>query len=168
MNPLLKLIIRFAIVFVVIFIAIQPYNWFCGLTQKCDSFHFSYLIPKKEGFDQFKFQLGAINYSGKFSFESVDKTLSTVINRKNTIHYHAKNLSKKTVYLRPKLLITPPEFEPHIKIYDCLCSKVYKLKKGEEIDLKMTFVIKSSINDLPLIEDYRNTEKIIGLGYFVK
>lgn len=168
MNPLLKLLIRFAIAFTVIFIAIQPYNWICGLTQKCNSFHFSYLIPKKEGYDDFKFQFGVANYSAKSSFEAIDKTLTTVINRKNTIHYRAKNLSKKTIYLRPKLLVTPKEFEPHIKIYDCLCSKVYKLKRGEEIELQMTFVINSSITDLPLIEEYRNTDKVIGIGYFVK
>ena len=155
-------------VFTVIFIAVQPYNWFCGITQKCNTFHFSYLIPRKEGKDRFNIQLNVLNYSKNFSFESVEKSITTVPHRKNVVYYRAKNLSKKTIYLRPKLNIEPKEFEPYITIYDCLCTKVYKLKRGEEIEIKMTFKLLGSINNPVISESYRNTNKPISLSYLVK
>lgn len=147
MHPLLKLLIRFAIVFTVIFIAVQPYNWFCGITQKCDSFHFSYLIPKREGHAKYNFQFNVTNFNQNLNFEVLDKSLTTVSGRRNVIHYRVKNISKKTIYLRSKLEILPADIEKYLKIYDCLCTKVYKLKRGEERDLKMTFELKSSIDD---------------------
>lgn len=166
MHPLLKLLIRFAIVFTVIFIAVQPYNWFCGITQKCDSFHFSYLIPRIEGNHNYNLKFNVVNFNKNLNFEVLDKSLTTVSNRKNVIHYRAKNLSKKTIYLRSKLKISPADLEKHIKIYDCLCTKVYKLKIGEEIDLKMTFEIKPSIGDEKYFSKLINQE--MRIDYYTK
>ena len=142
MNPLLKLLVRFAMVFVVIFIAAQPYNWFCGITQKCSSFHFSYLIPKIEGSRKFEFKFNVANFNKNLTFEVLDKSITTVFNRRNTIHYRVKNTSKRTIYIRSKLALTPPQIEQHLKFYDCLCTRVIKLKRGEEKDLEMTFMLK--------------------------
>ncbi len=141
MYRLFKLAIRLAIILVIIFIATQPFNWFCKLTNKCEPFYFSYYIPKREGTQPLLINLEVTNYRADLLFEPVESSLTTVSNRKNIVFYRAKNLTNHPIRFRPSFITEPQYATTFIKRYDCLCSQEYKLKADEEIQLKMRFEV---------------------------
>jgi len=145
MSPLYRFLLRFAIVIIVLFFAIQPYNWFCALTQSCRPFYLSDLIPKKEGKLPLTVFLEIKSYNSKLVFEPVEPIIKTVAGRKNTATYRLKNLGKRRISLRPNLVIEPPYFENNLIRHECLCSHIYRLKPGEEIEVQMRFEIKEDI-----------------------
>lgn len=145
MPNLFRLTIRLVIIFIVITVAAQPYNWYCQLTQNCQPFYWSYYIPKTEGTQPINVEMEITSYREDLEFRVENPSLTTVSNRKNIAIYHMKNLSDHPISVRPKLQIEPANLEKYITRYECLCFHEYKLKKGEEITLKMRFEIKEEI-----------------------
>ena len=141
MNPLLKIILRLAIVFAVIFAVIQPYNWLCQIGRSCEPFHFSYYYPKKEGIKPITLRFVVQNYRKDLDFAVDQEILETVSGRKNNVIFRAKNLSNRVIHFRPKLQVRTEAFAKYLTRYECPCSNSYKLKKGEEIELKMRFMV---------------------------
>lgn len=146
MHPVLKIILRLAIIFAVIFTVIQPYNWFCQIERSCEPFYFSYYYPKREGIKPITIRFVIQNYREDLDFTVDQQTLETVSGRKNTVTYHAKNLSNRVIRFRPKLQVRTESFAKYLTRYECPCFHEYKLKKGEEIELKMKFMV--DLNDL--------------------
>jgi len=145
MPRFLQILFRIAIIFAVIFFAIQPFNWFCQLTQSCRPFYFSKLLPRLEGEEKIIVDLEILSFRRDLEFKADKQSIETVTNRLNTVHYTAKNLSNRTIKFRPMLYIKPQELEGYIRRYQCLCFHSYKLKKGESIDLVMEFEIDDKI-----------------------
>lgn len=145
MPSLLQLALRLAIIFVICFVALQPFNLFCKLTNKCEPFSFSYEFWKREGSREIKVDFGIMNYREDLEFKVDEPSLVTVSNRMNVVTYHAKNLSKRVIHFRPMLHVDPESSQPFIKRYECPCSHEYKLKQDEEIELKMKFRIDEKI-----------------------
>lgn len=145
MRLLIRFAIRFAVIFAIIVVIIQPFNWFCQLTQQCRPFYFSYYLPKQEGAMPIDVIFESTNYREDLDFRPYENAISTVTNKKNTIIYLAKNLSEKTITFRPKLIVEPEYAEGYITRYECLCSHEYKLKKGESIEMTMEFEIDRKI-----------------------
>jgi len=145
MHPLLRLTLRLAMVFVICFVAIQPFNWFCKLTNKCEPFYFSYHFLKPEGSREIQVNFGAMNYREDLEFTVDESSLTTVSNRMNIVTYRARNLSKRMIRFRPIMHIDPESSQRFIISYECPCSHEFKLKQGEEIELKMKFRIDDKI-----------------------
>lgn len=141
MPPLLRFALRAIAAIAIITFLIQPYNWYCQLTQSCSSFHLSYYMPKKEGKKEFEVEFEVSNYMEDVQFFPEEKSIMIKTNRKHTVSYQLKNLSKKSVVVRPRLIIEPQEVEKYFVRYQCLCAHQYKLKALEEITLKMEFEI---------------------------
>jgi cytochrome c oxidase assembly protein Cox11 len=146
MHPLLRRLIQIAIIFTVVFFAVQPFNWFCQITQKCQPFYFSYLIPRQQG-DLVKIKLQITNYHQGLDFKAVKADFTTRTNKINTVTYNAKNNSRLPIRFRPALYIEPKNFEKYVITYQCLCANEYKLKPNEEIKLQMRFFIARKIED---------------------
>lgn len=156
MSPLVKILLRLAIIVAAIFFITQPYNWFCQITGKCQPFFFSYYIPKKLGRTIY-LAVNAITYKENLFFsaskpvkigsnaegENEENKFST--NQKIEVIYTLKNNSKKLMQLQPRLLVQPEYAEKYLIRYECPCSRKYKLKAGEEIEMKMRFEIDSNI-----------------------
>jgi cytochrome c oxidase assembly protein Cox11 len=142
MRPFYKILLRIFIIFAIAFFAIQPYNWYCGITQSCDSFSLYDLAPFQEGTIPVEVFFEIKSYSSKLAFEPLEPSITTVSNKKNIVTYRVKNLSKDTIRFRPKLVVTPKYFEDGIVTYECLCSHLYKLKPKEVRELQMKFLVK--------------------------
>lgn len=169
MNPLLRLLIRCAVIFAIIYAAIQPFNWYCQLTQKCKSFNLAETFSfEKEGFTSIKVDFEVTSYREDLEFLPLESSIITVTGRKNSMTYHAKNLSTHMIRFRPTLKVEPQVFEQYITRYECLCSHVYKLKVGEAIQPEMRFAISSKILENPLFKEMRQNDKPIKIRYEVQ
>lgn len=144
MNRFFHLIIRLALIFTVVFIAVQTFNGFCKLTQKCSPFYFSYYLHGEEGGDQYKIVFGTNNPSPNLQFEVIEPNITTVANRNNVATYRVKNISNHAMNFRTKLHVDPEKAKNILMIYQCLCDSRYKLEAGEERVLKMKFRLKDS------------------------
>jgi cytochrome c oxidase assembly protein Cox11 len=147
MNPFVRLTIRLVIIFAIIFVAIQPYNWFCGITSKCTPFYFSYYLNGREGKFPVNVNFGVRNFRESLEFEAINQNISTFTNRNNTITYRVKNNSNRFIRFRIKLKVMPTFLEKDVTIYQCLCGKEYKLLKGEERILEMKFKVNKRIEE---------------------
>ncbi|MES2961435.1 MAG: cytochrome c oxidase assembly protein [Pseudomonadota bacterium] len=146
MPPLLRLSVRIAIAFVVIFFAVQPYNWFCQLTQSCNPFSFSHLIPKKKGKLPITVDMQVTDYRKDIELTVLQSEIKTVSNQVNKVDYQVKNLTNRVQYLRPVLHVEPEDFKEYIEFYNCLCNNRYKVKPGQTLNLRMEFLLKDNIN----------------------
>jgi cytochrome c oxidase assembly protein Cox11 len=152
MPPKLRILLRIAVAFVVIFFAIQPYNWFCQLSQNCKPFYLSYYIPKKEGTKQIKIDLETTNYKRDVKFFVDKPEIITVANKKIVATYTITNNSKKLLRVRPKMEVIPKEATDYIKTYQCICLKRYKLKPKQTITIQMEFEIDKDIESADFID----------------
>jgi cytochrome c oxidase assembly protein Cox11 len=168
MSPLLRVFIRLAIVFAVIFFALQPFNWFCQITQKCRPFYFSYYLPKQEGRLPIRVNLEITNYRQNLELAAINPELTTFSNRINKVTYRAKNTSKKLIRFRTKLHIEPETIAKYVKRYQCLCMQEYRLKPGEEIDLPMEFLIDAKIENDDFLDEDKALDATIKIRYEVK
>lgn len=147
MNKFLKTLLYVALIFFVIFVAIQPYNWFCNLSKKCSAVKISKIFNEKEGNRQINIFMEAIDLRDDLDFEVVDpKMIMTVSGRDNKVFYRVTNLSKKTVTFRPQFRIEPAEYAKYVDREECLCFREYKIETGEELLLPASFKIKGKIN----------------------
>ncbi len=144
MNRFFHFAIRLALIFTIIFIAMQTFNGFCKITQKCSPFYFSYYLHGEEGSDPYKVVFGIDNYHTDLEFEPLESSITTVANRNNKITYRIKNNSDHFINFRIKLHVDPERARDGVVIYQCLCDSNYKLKKGEERILEMKFRIHGS------------------------
>ncbi len=144
MHPLLRLAFRSLIIFLVIFSAIQPFNWFCALTQKCSPFYFSNIIPRIEGNRKIDVIFEVDNRNPNIDLVPDMPVTETVTNRKNTVSFYTKNISDKFVVFRPKLRVEPESAKDYIDFQECLCFKDHELKKGEAAKLDVKFRIKGN------------------------
>jgi cytochrome c oxidase assembly protein Cox11 len=129
----------------VLFLASKPFNLFCSLTNKCEPFYLSYLIPKKEGSVPIKINFEITNYLAELEFEPAQPTLTTVANRKNVVLYTVKNNSNNPIKFHPELLFEPEDLDEYFVLYECLCEKSYQLKPGQKLQLKMIFLLDPEI-----------------------
>lgn len=157
---LIRPAIRIALISLVIVAAVQPYNWFCQITQKCDSFYFSQYLPKMKGKIPFDVMMEVTNYREDLDFRPTEPVIVTLSNQTNVVFYHAKNLSDKTISFRPQLIIEPDYAAKYFNRYECLCSHEYKLKPREERKLKMVFEIKKDIENEKNFSKQPNTNKL--------
>ena len=146
MPPLLRLSIRIAIVFVVIFFATQPYNWFCQITQSCKPFYFSQLIPKKKGNVPVTITMEVTDYRKDIELTVLQSEVKTVNNQVNKVDYRVKNLTNRVQYLRPILHIEPEDFKKYIEFYNCICNNRYKIKPRQTLNLQMEFLLNEDID----------------------
>ena len=160
MNPLLLIAIRFAAILLIAFFAIQPFNWFCQISQKCQPFFLSYYFPKEIG-KQIKLSVNALDYSEKVEFTVLKPEGESYTNLKTLAIYHVKNISKKTIKFRPALIVEPKYVEKYLIRYQCLCLHKYRLKAGEEIEMKMEFMIDKKIES----DERFNENELINIGY---
>ncbi len=136
----------------------QPYNWFCGITNKCSPIEISSLIPRREGNKPVDVFFEITNYRADLKLEPAEDHISTVSGRKNVVAYRAKNLTNKTITFRTEFFVRPENLKDHVKTYDCLCFGEHKLKSGEEVELKMSFVIDEEAVD----ESLKNQQTKMG------
>ncbi len=157
MPPLLRIGIRIALAIIIICFIIQPYNWFCHLSQSCRPFYFSYYLPKKEGKKEFDMEFLTTSYREDIKFFAQEAAIKTPTNRKHVVTFHIQNLSKKFISIRPKLIITPKEVEKYLVRYQCPCLQQLKLKGLEEKTLTLEFEIDKKFED----EDYQFFKRTI-------
>jgi cytochrome c oxidase assembly protein Cox11 len=153
MHPLFALIVRAAIIFTILFLIIQPYNWYCHISQKCQGFRATSLLPKLEGKDPIDVFFEVTNNDDDIIFESNYSVIQTVFNRVNTVSFTAENLSNRIIFFKPRLVISPQEYEKHINLIECLCFNEYKVKPGEKITMEMKFSIDTSIVKAGLVPE---------------
>ncbi|OFW80433.1 MAG: hypothetical protein A2887_03370 [Alphaproteobacteria bacterium RIFCSPLOWO2_01_FULL_40_26] len=163
MHPLIRLTIRLAIISFIIVAAIQPFNWFCQLTQKCQPFYFSYYIPKHQGWTPIDIVIETTNYYENIEFSAQEPAITTFPNKKTAILYNIKNLGKTPVRIRPKLIVEPQYAEKYLTKYECLCMREIRLKAKEEKELKMEFEINREIEHDAEFE--KNPDKVIKIRY---
>lgn len=145
MHPLIRILIRAAIILFVIVAAIQPFNWFCQITQACRPFYFSYYMPKRQGSLAINLEFATTSYNEDIVLSQEEPAMMTVGNKKNIVTYYIKNNSRKIFHFQPKLFVEPEFAAKYLIRYECPCFRKYKLKPGEEIRLKMEFEIDRAI-----------------------
>ena len=144
-SSFFRIFMRLAIFFAIAVFALQPYNWFCKITNKCAAISLSRFIPAFEGKEPIEVAFEITNYREDLDIR-VDKALiSTVTGRKNTVIYRARNLTNQPIRFRTAFFTNPESAETMVKRYECLCANEYKLKKNEEIELKLVFALDKKI-----------------------
>jgi len=145
MYSLFKLVVRLALILLVVYIAVKPYNWFCKLSSKCSPLHLEALFQKKEVGAPFDVAFEVKNLNESISFEADAPMMQTVFNRKSSMAFYIKNISARQVTFRPQLVIEPVNTKQYVEVYDCLCSQEYTLKAGESIKTSMEFMVDSDM-----------------------
>lgn len=145
MHTLFRLSIRLALVALLLYICIKPYNWFCNFTDKCLPFYISDLSQKREVGDPFDVFFEVKNYNDELSFDSDSPVMQTVFNRKSTMFFYAKNNTLQTISFRPELVIEPVALRKYIRTYECPCSRKYTLKPGESVKVNFEFSVDSKV-----------------------
>lgn len=160
MNPTLRLAIRIFAILLIAFFVIQPFNWFCQISQKCRPIFLSHYIPRKIG-ERINVSINAISYSEKVKFTVLKPEDEAYTNKRISAIYHVKNISKKTISFRPALIVEPEYVEKYLIRYECLCLNKYRLKAGEEIDMRMELMIDKKIEN----DERFKREMLINIGY---
>ena len=145
MHPLIRILFRLGALFLVAFMLVQPFNWFCNLSGKCQPFYFSYYIPKQQGTKPIEVSLEVTNLRNDLDLAADKSPLTTVSGKKNSVIYYAKNLSDHEITFRPRLIVEPESLDKYIIRYQCLCFNDYTLKPGEQKTLEMRFAIDHKI-----------------------
>ena len=153
MNPFLKFILRLSALFLLIFVIVQPYNWFCKLTENCKIIEFSNYIPRSEGTNNVTFNFQTLNRDKNIKFFANQNELRTVANRRNIVKFTIKNNGKRFIEFSPRMIIEPQSAAKYIKRSQCLCFKKYKLKSGESKILEMEFMVSKKIDKEQLKEN---------------
>lgn len=149
MRPSIYITIRIAIVLVVVWLLIRPYNWLCMASGSCKPFYLSYYIPKRLGGEEINVKFEVTNYDKSLEFASREPSIKLYGNQKKSVSYYAKNNSKRILKFNPTLFIEPEYAKKYVIRYDCLCSKSYKIKPKEEIRMTMEFEIDDEISKDP-------------------
>lgn len=144
MPHLIRNLVRLIIVLVALFVCIQPYNWFCQITQSCRPFYPSYYFPKSEG-DDLKLVFEVTNYNRDLVVLLDQSTLDTKTNRKNLVTYRVENKSKKPIKFRPTLIVEPKEAEEYLIRYQCPCSHTFKVKGKDVVEFQLEFAVDDDI-----------------------
>lgn len=164
MRPLTRFFIYSIALFLVIIIAMKPYNWFCQVSTKCQKVYVSDLFPSFEGNNDIDIVLEIKNYNADLDFLIMGyDTISTVSGRKNVVKYQIKNLTDNTINFRPKFYIEPKKLAKYVNLTDCLCFEKYSIDGGKELNLQASFKIDSDIDELFLEEEALD----ITIGYIL-
>ncbi|NBV06599.1 MAG: hypothetical protein EBS06_05120 [Proteobacteria bacterium] len=166
MHPTLRKMLYLALIFFVIFVALQPYNYFCNYSNKCQGIYLSELFPSPEGETQISAIMEIKNLRNDIIFETEEpKIIYTVSGKKNIANYRIENNSDKTIRFRPEFYVEPKEFKKYVIRRECLCFREYKLRRGEVILVHSSFKIDPAIEKDPIfIRDKPN----IRIGYLAK
>ncbi len=141
-----SIIIKIILAIILIIFAIKPYNIFCNLTEKCDGFYPKYFFKKTSLNEEIKINLLATNYIENLNFSTKNPVIYTATNRITEAEFIIQNTGTKSVNFTIELSSTPQDFSQKIDLLQCLCSKEYKLKPGEEKKLKMKFAVKEHLD----------------------
>lgn len=160
MNNLTRNLVRFIIALVAIFVCIQPYNWFCQITQSCRPIYFSYYFPKREG-DDIKLFFEITNYNRDLLISTDQESLDTKINRKNLVTFRVENKSAKPIKFKPTLIVEPEEAAQYLVRYQCPCSHTFKVNGKNSLEFQMEFVVDDKIRR----RDDNLSEKPIKIRY---
>lgn len=146
MRPITRFFLYSFGIFFILFVALQPFNWFCQISRKCQKVYLLDLIPSFEGDTKINVVLEIKNFRKDLEFivNDVD-TITTVSGRKNTVNYKVKNNSNRVIKFKPKFYTEPKSLSKYINSRDCLCFEEYKLQKGEELDLQASFRIDADV-----------------------
>jgi len=145
------------------FLMIQPFNFICRLTNKCQPIILSYYLPNSEGKQYYEIFFLAKDLSQKLHFESKTKSILIKSGAKGEAIYMIKNITNQDLKIRPSLFFNTQNAAQYIKFYECLCFHEYKIKGGETITLSVKFKLDQKIEKDASFED----NKIIALGYEV-
>jgi cytochrome c oxidase assembly protein Cox11 len=158
MHPNFRLFVYFLGFILAAVIAVKPYNLFCGLTNKCEPFFFAYILPRSYGVSPIRVNFEITNFRENLVFETSTVDLETGTNRINKVKFHVKNDSPNIIEFQPKLFIEPEYISKFIERFQCLCTRKYKLRPNEEMDLQMVFAVKGGFIEASnyVFENYKN------------
>lgn len=163
MPKILRTLLYLALIFFVIFLLSQPYNWFCHSSGKCDGIYLSDFAIEKEGEYQIITLLEVKNYRTDISFEAKEpRLIYTTTGKKNVVNYQIRNLTNTKIKFRPKFYIEPKQFDKYLIRRDCLCFREYNLDAGETLDLHSIFKFDST---LELDPEFNKNGMQIRIGY---
>ena len=144
------------------FLMIQPFNFICRFTGRCQPLIFSYYLPTIAGKEYFELFFDAKNKSKEVKFETNDgESVITLTGNNISVIYVAKNISNRDIKIRPRPYIFPEEASKYIKFYDCLCFREHRISKGQEIKLVVRLKLDRAIENDPFFKDAR----AIRVGY---
>ncbi len=143
MHPKIKITVQIAALCLIGFIGIQIFNSFCSLNSNCTPFYFSRYFPKTEGDQPIIIAFESKNYIDGIEFVPYTPSITTVINRVNSVKYVARNTSNHLITFKAFIESDPDDFAKSLTLYKCLCSHEITIKKGEEITLPIEFLVKN-------------------------
>jgi len=135
-HPLLRPISKLLVIFIIIFTFIQPYNWFCKASNKCEGFYFLDLFEYLPNFSpkiEANIVLEIYNQKNVVKIEAVEPVATRIINGStHKFTYVATNNLNEEVDFKMDLVIAPKELEQFITKKYCPCSTRQKLKPKEQ------------------------------------
>lgn len=159
MNILRKYALPFIVIIIVLFFASSPYNKYCIKTDSCTPISMKTVFPKKQGLG-FNVEFATTNHHELLQFRILSKeTIGAHTNETIVIVFEVTNNYNKIIYFRPKLEVTPKQFNKYIERYQCLCMEEQSVKAKETKRLKMVFAITDEIeNEELFIKKYFDQE----------
>ncbi len=157
-------IILFFSALIIGFIMIQPFNYICKFTNKCDPIILSFYLPKKIGQEEFRIIFEAKDNHEDIDFSVLEKSVTKKTGSDLKIYYEAANFTDHDIEIRPMPYIIPQEAKKYVKFYECLCFKKHKVKKGQVVKLPVLLRLDPAIETDPYFEDI----PAVRVGYEVK
>ncbi len=148
---------------VLAFIALQPYNYFCNFSNKCQPIYISSYLPEIKGKEEVSLIFVSISKNPDIEINANTPHLITLTGKTNSITYNIINTSERAVEFKPQMEITPNIFQKYWIRYECLCSKKYHLKPNETLQITMRFKVDRSIEQDQEFIALANKEVVISI-----
>lgn len=168
MYSFLRLAIRGAIIFVLLFAVVQVFNRFCNFDHSCRPFYFSRYLPRIESDWDAKMSFAVFNSRQNLDFEVSNPSLEVSGNQINSVYFKAKNSSERNIGFKPIFETTPKFYAKYIKRLQCPCSEKFLLKPGEEVNMEMEFYIDRAIENDPEFKRIGHNNIAIAVTYRIE
>jgi cytochrome c oxidase assembly protein Cox11 len=167
-SPLLRPVVKTVIFIFIGFMAIQPYNWICKASDKCEGFYLVDLfdlLPKFGKKVQANILVDVVNNREALTLEALEVVAARNIDGSiQSFQFKAKNNTNSNLEFELDFFVEPRTLEKYIIKRHCLCSARQKLKPNQEKILTMKLKIDNDIID----DSNFRVDEGLRIGYRVK
>ncbi len=141
-----RTIFRVILALILIFFATKPYNNYCNNSGKCWPIYFSHFFSgSKGGLVNLEFEVTNYIPNLEFFFDKTEAEIST--NELNELNLRVFNNGQDVVEFKIDMLSEPKDFYQYLIRYNCPCSQKYRLKKGEQKNIRVIFKVSKKFDE---------------------
>ncbi len=141
-----RMIFRVILALILIFFATKPYNNYCNNSGKCWPIYFSHFFSGSMG-SVVNLEFEVTNYIQNLKITFDKKEIETPTNNLNELNLKVFNDGQDTIEFKIDMLSEPKDFYQYLIRYNCPCSQKYRLKKGEQKNIRVIFKVSKKFDE---------------------